>query len=96
MSNLGKNATANLFNDVKVVSITVATGTATTTAGADTELIGGIVTGVFPSAGTAADKVLNSVVLTNTTGVIVVTLGGNTTADQTFKVVVRLATGNIA
>lgn len=96
MSQLGKNATASLFNEYKTVSIVVAAWTATTTSGADSEIVGGFIVGVYPTAWTAADKILNSVSAIATDGKITVTLGGNTTANQTFAVIVRLPSGNVA
>ena len=98
MSNaiLGRNATANLDNGVKLVPVIVAAGTATLAASADLELRGGKIIGCFPSAGSAANAVLQSVVLNATTGVVTVTLGANTTNNQTFQVVVSLASGDIA
>lgn len=93
---LGTNATANKFNGNKVVSIVVGAGTATTTNTADTELINGQIVGIYPTVGTGANVPVNSLVLTASTGVLVITLGGNTTAAQTFNVVVALTSGNIA
>jgi hypothetical protein len=92
---LGRNATANLFNQFKIVSVTVAAGTATKANTADTELKGGKVIGFYPTAGTA-DKLVNLVSLASSTGVVTVTTAGNTTADITYAVVVAIASGDIA
>ena len=95
MSILARNATANLFNEVKVVSVVVAAGSATTSNTADTELIGGQIVGFYPSAG-AADKSINLISLAPTTGVVTVTLSAASTAAITYNVVVRLHSGDIA
>ena len=61
----------------------------------DAEARFGRVLGIFPASGTAANAVLQSVVLTASTGAIVVTLGAATTNAQVFSVVVALASGDI-
>lgn len=93
---LGRNATANLNNGVKYKTVTVAGGAASGTSSADAELAGGAIVGFYPSAGTSANAVLQSIAMNASTGVITVTLGANTTNAHTYTVIVAVPSGDIA
>lgn len=96
---LATNATANVNNGIKVKSFTISAGTGNTGVAqtADTELIGGVILGVYYATPTNdADQIITDVQLASSTGVVTIRLAANTTADVVIKVVVALATGNIA
>jgi hypothetical protein len=99
MAILATNATANIFNDVKVKSFTIAAGAGNTGVAqtADTELINGqIVSYEYAIPTNDPDVYIASVTLAASTGVVTIRLSANTTAEVVINVVVRLASGNIA
>lgn len=99
MAILGRNATANVNNQFKVKSFTIAAGAGNTAVAqtADTELIGGLILGAYYVCPTNdPDQHIASVTLASTTGIVTIRLGANTTADVVINVPVALATGDIA
>jgi hypothetical protein len=96
---LGTNATANVNNQVKVKTFTIAAGAGNTAIAqtADTELIGGVILGAYYATATNdPDAYIANVSLASSTGVVTIRLSANTTAEVDIKVPVLLASGNIA
>lgn len=99
MGILWTNATANVNNQVKVKSFTIAAGAGNTGIAqtADTELIGWVIIGAYYVTPTNdADVFINNVSLASSTWVVTIRLSANTTAEVVINVPVLLATGNIA
>lgn len=99
MAILWTNATANVHNQNKVKTFTIAAGAGNTGVAqtADTELIWGqIISYQYAIPTNDPDMWIASVTLAPTTGVVTIRLSANTTAAVDINVVVELASGNIA
>lgn len=85
--NRGTNTACSFYKvgmSYKAVDVTVAGGDTTGSSAADSELVGGVILGIYPTGN--QDQFVDNVVL-NADGSISVTLGAAATADNTFKVV---------
>lgn len=96
---MARNATANIFNETKEKLFTVSAGTGNTGVAqtADTELINGqIASYEYAIASNDPDVYIANVSLAASTGIVTIRLSANTTADVVVRVMVKLASGEIA
>ena len=98
MEILNRSATANLFAGVKVVDVAIGAGAGNTAVSVtDAELKNGLVIGAYyKNATNDADQHISDVALTASTGALAVRLSANSTAAVVVRVVVALASGDIA
>lgn len=95
---LNRSATAGLFKGLKSVDVTIGAGAgATAVSVTDAELKNGfVVAAYYKNASADADAIISDVALTASTGALAVRLSANSTAEVVVRVVVALASGDIA
>lgn len=95
---LNRSATAGLFKGLKVVDVAIDAGAgATAVSVTDAELKNGLVIGAYyKNASADADAWISDVALTASTGALAVRLSGASTAAVVVRVVVAIASGDIA
>lgn len=95
---LNRSATAGLFKGLKAVDVSIGAGAGNTAVSVtDAECINGFVVGAFyKNATNDADQHIADVSLTAATGAVAVRLSANSTAAVVVRVIVALASGDIA
>lgn len=92
---LSTNSSADKPEEFKLVTVTIAAASATTSNTADVELIGAKILGVYPTSTNDPDQFI--LTATNSaTWVVTVTLVANSTAEAVYTVALARATGNDA